>query len=123
MHAMRGDFQRCMKYLLPLLALAVPAFAHDATTEMARAANTFLAALSPEQKAKAAFPFESEAKGQRLDWHFIPRVRSGLPIKEMTEPQRALARALLGTGLSEDGIKKAETIQGLEVVLRELEKD
>ena len=78
-----------------LLALATSAFAHDANVEMAKAANALLATLTPEQKAKATFPFESDAKGERVNWHFIPRERKGLPIKEMTEPQVALARALL----------------------------
>ena len=106
-----------------LLALATSAFAHDASVEMARAANALLASLTPEQKAQATFPFESDAKGERVNWHFIPRDRKGLPIKDMTEPQVALARALLKTGLSEDGYKKAETIQSLEAILREMEKD
>src|SRR2546423_12008313 len=90
-----------------LLALAASAFAHDANVEMAKAANALLATLTPEQKAKATFSFESDAKGERLNWHFIPRERKGLPIKEMTDAQRALARALLKTGLSDDGLKKA----------------
>ncbi len=106
-----------------LLALTATAFAHDASVEMAKAANAFLTSLTPGQNSKAAFPFESDAKGERANWHFIPRERKGLPIKEMTEPQRALAKALLKTGLSDDGLKKAETIQGLENVLREMEKD
>jgi hypothetical protein len=41
----------------------------------------------------------------------------------MTEPQVALARALLKTGLSDDGYKKADVIQSLEAILREMEKD
>ena len=106
-----------------LLALATAAFAHDAYVEMAKAANAFLASLTPEQKAQATFPFESDAKGERVNWHFIPRERKGLPIKDMTGPQVALARALLKTGLSDDGYKKAETIQSLEAILREMEKD
>jgi hypothetical protein len=106
-----------------LVASAFATFAHEANIEMARAANAFLAALTPEQRAKASFPFESEAAGERRNWHFIPRERKGLPIREMTGPQRELARALLKTGLSEDGYKKAETIQGLEAILREMEKD
>ena len=110
-----------MKYLLPLFALAVPAFAHDAAAEMAKAASALLSSLTPEQKAKVAFPFSSEAKDERLNWHFIPKERKGLPIKEMTEPQRELARALLKTGLSEGGYSKATTIQNLELVLKELE--
>jgi hypothetical protein len=106
-----------------LLALATSAFAHDANVEMAKAAGAFLASLTPEQKAQATFPFESDAKGERVNWHFIPRERKGLPLKDMTEPQVALARALLKTGLSDDGYKKAETIQSLEAILREMEKD
>ena len=106
-----------------ILALSSSAFAHDASAEMAKAADAFLAALSPTQKAKATFPFKAEGKDERTNWHFIPRERKGLAIKEMTEPQRVLARALLRTGLSEDGYKKAEAIQGLEALLREMEKD
>jgi len=105
------------------LALASSAFAHDASVEMAKAATAFLTALTPEQKAKATFPFESDAMGERVNWHFIPRERKGLPLKELTAPQVALARTLLRTGLSDDGVKKAETIQSLEGVLREMEKD
>ena len=109
--------------LASIAAFAVPAFAHDATADMAKAANAFLAALSPEEKAQATFKFESETKAERLNWHFIPKERKGLPIKAMSEPQRALAKALLKTGLSDDGYQKAEIIQGLEAVLREMEKD
>ena len=87
--------------------------AHDATADMAKAANAFLAGLTPEQKSKASFPFASDEKSERINWHFIPKERKGLPIKEMAEPQRALAKALLKTGLSDDGYQKAEIIQGL----------
>jgi hypothetical protein len=109
--------------LLSPFILTASAFAHDANVEMAKAANAFLASLTPEEKAKATFPFESDTKGERVNWHFIPRERKGLPIKEMTDGQRALAQALLKTGLSDDGLKKAETIQSLESILREMEKD
>jgi hypothetical protein len=109
--------------LSSIACFALPAFAHEAGDAMAKAANDFLAALKPEQKAQATFPFESETKGERLDWHFIPKERKGLPIKAMSEEQRALAKALLKTGLSDDGYQKAEIIQGLESVLREMEKD
>ena len=103
-----------------LLTLAASAFAHDASIDMAKAANAFLDSLMPDQKAKAFFDVKDP---ERVNWHFIPRERKGLPIKEMTEPQRVLARALLKTGLSDDGFKKAEAIQGLEAILREMEKD
>jgi hypothetical protein len=109
--------------LASIATFAVPVFAHDASADMAKAANALLASLKPEQKAEATFTFESEPKSERLNWHFIPRDRKGLPLKSMSEDQRALAKALLKTGLSNDGYQKAEIIQGLEAVLREMEKD
>ncbi|MES2572990.1 MAG: DUF3500 domain-containing protein, partial [Verrucomicrobiota bacterium] len=109
------------KFLLPLLlTLAAPSLhAHDATHEMAHAARNFLVALTPEQKAKATFDFKGE---ERTNWHFVPRARKGLAIKEMTQEQRLLAHALLSTGLSHRGYSEAVSIMSLEAVLAELEK-
>lgn len=109
--------------LFAIFALPAIAFAHDATEEMGRAAKALLDSLSPEQKAQVSFPFATDDKSERVNWHYIPRERKGLSIKAMSEPQRALARALLKTGLSDDGYQKAETIQNLEAVMREMEKD
>jgi hypothetical protein len=86
--------------------------------DMARAAQDFLAALSPEQKAKAAFEFKD---AERFNWHFIPRERKGLPLKEMNPEQRKRAQALLETGLSRAGVEKALVIMSLEQILREIE--
>lgn len=104
---------------LALSLLLAPLHAHDATVEMAAAANNFLSALTPEQKAKATFDFTNK---ERTDWHFIPRERAGLQIKEMTQEQRLLAQALLATGLSNRGYAKAVSIMSLEAVLAEMEK-
>jgi hypothetical protein len=90
-------------------------------TAMARAGSAFVAALSTEQRGVAVFPLGDK---ERLAWHFIPTEmfpRRGLTIKEMTEPQRALARDLLKTGLSERGYLTASSIMELENVLRVLE--
>jgi hypothetical protein len=87
---------------------------------MVRAANTFLADLTSDQRARAVFDF---ADAERLNWHFIPRERRGLPFKEMNEAQQRLARALLEAGLSQHGLHKASTIMELEQVLRELGGD
>ena len=103
----------------------LPALAHLVDTmtpappaaELARAANEFLASLNAEQRGKTAFAF---ADAERLNWHFIPRERRGLPLKEMSESQRALARRLLEAGLGQRGYLKANTIMELELVLREM---
>jgi hypothetical protein len=87
---------------------------------MAETAKRFLSSLTPEQTEKAVIPFESD---ERMNWHYIPRERKGLPLKDMTPPQKHLASALLNAGLSQQGYIKATTIMSLEDVLRMLEKD
>jgi hypothetical protein len=93
---------------------------------MAAAADSFLSSLDDKQKAKAAFAFDDK---ERTRWFFTPQqtpdrkaTRKGLPLSEMTERQHELARALLQSGTSKDGYKKATTIMSLESILAELEK-
>ena len=86
---------------------------------MVEGANRFLASLTPEKRARASFGFNDE---ERLNWHFVPRVRKGLPLKEMSQSERDLAKALLKTGLQQKAFLKADAIIGLELVLREIEK-
>jgi hypothetical protein len=85
--------------------------------EMVHAAAAFVASLEPEQRTKALFEFED---AERLNWHFVPRARRGLPLKEMSPEQQALARGILQAGLSRHGYLTASTIIELELVLREL---
>src|SRR5690349_4681061 len=59
---------------------------------MVETANRFLASLNPEQRGKCTFQFED---AERLNWHFIPKERKGLPLREMTSYQKHLASALL----------------------------
>ena len=101
--------------LLGLLALSSTSLrAHDAGHQMAEIANSLLSILDEGQKAKATFAFDAD---ERLNWHFIPRTRKGLPMKEMSPQQRLLATALLNSGLSHDGARKAVTIMSLEEFL------
>src|SRR5215212_5860384 len=88
-------------------ALATVCRAHVAGEEMAAAANKFLDALTPEQRAKATFDFKNN---ERSNWFFIPKVRQGLTIKNMTPAQRVLAHDLLRGGLSAQGYSKATNI-------------
>ncbi len=108
--------------LLSVCALALLAAYNRATpgAVMSQSAGNLLASLSPELKAKASFPFQDE---ERLNWHFVPRARKGLPLREMDAAQRQLAHAFLSAGLSDRGYRKASTIMSLEAILREMEKD
>ena len=101
--------------LLPLLCLGLIAKPSD---EMVLAAQTFLSPLSPEQRAKASFPFESE---ERTGWNFTPVERRGLPLREMEPAQRHLAYALLSSALSQQGMVKALSIMSLERILQDIE--
>jgi uncharacterized protein DUF3500 len=81
-------------------------------------AVTFLRSLRPEQRRRAAFPIHSP---ERLDWHYVPRERPGLALKDMDDPQRAAAHALLRAALSDAGYRKTTDIMRLEEVLRAIE--
>jgi uncharacterized protein DUF3500 len=88
---------------------------------MTSAAQQWLNALTPEQKDKAVLAIANE---DFTRWHFIPsnmHQRKGVPIKEMTDAQRKLARALLKTGLSQHGYLTATGIMELEQILYALE--
>jgi hypothetical protein len=89
-----------------------------AAGEMALAAQNWFAALTPDQQAKARFEFDNE---NRFDWHFIPRERKGLAYKDMDSAGRALAVALLSSGLSNRAFMQAETIMSLDAILKAME--
>ncbi|MFM8415447.1 MAG: DUF3500 domain-containing protein [Planctomycetota bacterium] len=86
---------------------------------MTAAATAWLAGLDATQRARAAVDFDAAA---RTDWHFVPKpIRKGLPLTDMTKPQREEAHALLKSALSEAGYGKAVAIMELDELLRRLE--
>jgi hypothetical protein len=104
-----------------LLAGVVVASERSAAA-MASAATAFLNSLSPDQRQKASFAFDSD---ERLRWHYIPVEgfpRKGLTLEEMNEAQRDRARGLLKAGLSQRGYLTATEIMDLETLLGEIEQ-
>src|SRR5439155_18233094 len=94
--------------------------------KMIRAAESFVASLTPEQQSKTLFEFDDQ---ERFNWHFVPlqdqqkrSTRKGLPLADMKPEQRQAALDLLKAGTSAEGDRKATTIMSLESILRELEK-
>jgi hypothetical protein len=87
---------------------------------MADTANAFLASLTPEQRAKATFAMTDD---ERMNWHYIPKERKGLALREMAPYQKSLAQALLAAGVSQRGYIKAVSIMSLEDVLKQKEND
>ena len=88
----------------------------DAAQRIADQANRFLAALDDGQRRKVSIVFDSP---NRLDWHYIPRSRSGLTLGEMTAPQAEAARLLFATVLNEQGLRLLDGVRLVEGVLRE----
>jgi hypothetical protein len=93
--------------------------------KMSAAAKKFLGTLTPEQKKKAAFPFDDKA---RLAWFFTPQqtkertpTRVGVRMEELNAEQKKAALELLRSGLSQKGYEQATTIMSLEGILNELE--
>ena len=108
--------------LLNTVLVGVIASAERSSTAMTNAATRFLAGLSPEQRQRASFAFDTD---ERFKWHYIPNEmfpREGLAIKVMTEPQRKLAHDLLKAGLSQRGYQTMNAIMELEAVLKEIDK-
>lgn len=88
----------------------------DAAQRVADAANRFLLSLDDGQRLKAMIAFNS---ANRLDWHYIPRSRSGLTLGEMRPSQADAARALFASVLNQRGLELLDGVRLLEGVLRE----
>ena len=108
-----------------LFAFAPLAAAHDGThassdsaMRMRIAAERVLASLPPSAREKVARPFDDR---DRVDWHYTPRSRNGVALKELDAQGRDAVHALLKEALSATGYRKAVNIIELELVLREME--
>jgi Protein of unknown function (DUF3500) len=97
-----------------------------AADQMADSAEQFLDSLSPEQRQKAAFEYDSP---HRAAWFFTPQqdkerrpTRKGIRFEELNDAQKEKALALLKAGTSGKGFEQATTIMSLEAILRDVEK-
>ena len=89
-----------------------------ARTAMAAAALAFLGALPADTRKRAVFALGDR---ERLNWHYVPRGREGVPFKAMPAPARAAAHELLKASLSAVGYGKVTNIIQMEDVLRRIE--
>jgi len=107
------------------MGLAVAAATQDkvhpsasVAAKMRESAQGLVAALPERLRAQAVRPFEDR---DRIDWHYTPRSRNGVALKELDSRGREAAHALLKIALSAAGYRKAVNIIELELVLREIE--
>lgn len=85
---------------------------------MVRAAEKFLQSITKEQQAQASFAYDDP---ERLNWHFIPRPRKGLPLRALDGEPLVAAQNLIASGLSKTGYDQALDVMSLEEVLYLLE--
>lgn len=81
---------------------------------MADAAKQFLEKLTPSERTAASFSYDD---AERLNWHYIPRPRKGISLRELSEETSKAAHALLASGLSASGYEQATSVMGLEEML------
>jgi predicted nuclease of restriction endonuclease-like (RecB) superfamily len=88
------------------------------TAPVRHAAVTFVASLSPEQRAKAVFPVDD---GEWRKWNNVHRyTRQGVSFKEMSAEQRGKAFGLLQASLSAKGFQKSRDIMRLNETIAEM---
>jgi hypothetical protein len=113
------SYPSAMLALLMILTLAARGHSTPgAAKDMANAANRWLDSLSADQRRGATFGFTD---AERENWHYVPKARLGLPLGQMNDAQRQLARDLLASGLSHPGLLQADSVIALEDVLRAVE--
>jgi hypothetical protein len=88
------------------------------TGPVREAAAAFLAALTPEQRAKTLKPVDDSEWRKWMNQSFY--VRDGAGFLEMTPAQREAAFALMRAGLSARGLKQTRDIMRLNETLAEL---
>ena len=86
--------------------------------QSASLANSFLSSLTGEQKSKTVFPLDNE---ERFNWHYVPKSRKGIALRELSDEQKTRALDLLKSCLSPKGFAKTIDIIELEKVLKVLE--
>jgi hypothetical protein len=88
------------------------------TAPVRKAAETFLAALTNEQRTKTMFPVDDPEWRKWMNQHFY--VRQGVSFKEMIDSQREVGIGLLRAALSAKGLKLSRDIMRLNQTLGEL---
>ena len=89
-----------MAHLLAFLLLACAAgsaAAQSPAAKMRASVERVLAALPEKSRAQAMRPFDDR---DRIDWHYTPRSRNGISLKELDTAGREAVHALLRTALS-----------------------
>lgn len=111
----------CLLFCLATIPYAL-AIASDNSSQMAEAANTFIATLDDTSRDSALFSLSSD---ERATWSNLPIVMvepRGLLIGDMNDKQRKAVHALLRASMSSQGYAKVAGVMWLDDVLRDIEQ-
>ena len=108
----------CVLLTMGALILANAKQQESTGSTMLQAVNPFLNSLTEEQRQQATFDYND---AERLNWHFIPRERKGLPLRVLEGAALKSAHRLIASGLSNVGYDQAVNVMSLEEVLFLLE--
>jgi hypothetical protein len=103
--------------IIGYVALSVVDAQMRSAAAMQSAAIAFVNSLTGDQKTKAAMGFDDR---RRTEWHFVPRERKGLAVRDMSDAQKRAALALVDT-IGPIGSTKVRAIMLLDDLLRTLE--
>jgi hypothetical protein len=97
--------------ILTSLWLIMPAVidvnSQNSEENIVQAAQNFLNALSVAKHEKVLYQFNDN---ERFSWHYIPKLRKGLTIKELKGIPRKAAEQLLSHSMSASGFEKSRDI-------------
>ncbi|MBD0294360.1 MAG: DUF3500 domain-containing protein [Flavisolibacter sp.] len=106
-------------YRLFILIVVLFFFMKGKAQDIVAAANGFIRILDSSQRLKALYPFDG--KNAFIFTFFTKDDRKGISLNELKPDQKQAALRLMQTCLSNEGVKKAQAIMDLELVLRALE--
>lgn len=108
----------CTALVLTALSCLHPVCADDGSDTpgiaMASAATKLRDSLPADLQKKLSYEFSDP---ERLNWHFIPKERNGIVLRDIEGPARAAAEELVKSGLSAAGYAKTLQLRSLEEVL------
>jgi hypothetical protein len=113
---------RCGFAVAALCLSGIAAPAQSATSQIVKAANTFLSTLNDKQRSSVTYSFNDAQ--QRARWSNFPTsfvTRGGIPLKDMNPTQRSAAMALVSSALSRRGFEKVQQIMEGDEVLKSSE--
>ncbi|MEM9443788.1 MAG: DUF3500 domain-containing protein [Verrucomicrobiota bacterium] len=101
-------------FVCSLLLFSFPRGVALTTDKLNASMDHFLESLHETQQKQAVFEFKSK---ERLNWHYFPRDRAGVPLSSLSVSQKETFRELLSLLLSVKGQRVVDQVIAMENIL------